>query len=303
MAAENAARVRARKPKPRSARTGIAVMAVVFVVSVVLMISITRPVRRLTAVTRQLAAGNRAARAPRGGSAEIDALAESFNAMADQVVAAETELRAHQAELEKHVAERTRQLHHLAHHDPLTQLPNRRQLSARLGWRTHTRDGHGPEARAAVRRPRQLQVDQRHAGPQLRRPRAAARGGTAAYCGRARARVLARLGGDEFTVLIEDVKSHEEVPERANEIVAALQQPLSIKGRVLSTSASVGAQPVSRSTPRMRMRCCARRTSRSSARRSWAAIAARSIALRCTTRPPSASGSSSRCGARWKRAI
>ena len=55
--------------------------------------------------------------------------------MADQVVAAETELRAHQAELEKHVAERTRQLHHLAHHDPLTQLPNRRQLSSRLGGR------------------------------------------------------------------------------------------------------------------------------------------------------------------------
>ncbi len=53
--------------------------------------------------------------------------------------------------------------------------------------------------------------------------------------------MLARLGGDEFTVLIEDVKSHEEVMERAIEIVLALRQPLSIKGRVLSTSASVGA--------------------------------------------------------------
>ena len=88
--------------------------------------------RRLTAATRQLTAGNRAARAPRGGSAEIDELAESFNAMADQIAHAEAELRAHQAELEKHVAERTRQLHHLAHHDPLTQLPNRRQLATRL---------------------------------------------------------------------------------------------------------------------------------------------------------------------------
>src|SRR6185295_1058455 len=92
------------------ARTGIAVLAVVVFISIALMFSIAVPIRRLTNVTRQLAAGNRSVRAPRGGSAEIDALAESVNAMTDQVVSAETELRAHHAELEKHVAERTRQL-------------------------------------------------------------------------------------------------------------------------------------------------------------------------------------------------
>src|SRR5256885_14685649 len=52
--------------------------------------------------------------------------------MADRIAHAEAELRAHQAELERHVAERTEQLHHLAHHDPLTQLPNRRKLAAHL---------------------------------------------------------------------------------------------------------------------------------------------------------------------------
>src|SRR5262249_38530866 len=102
-------------------------------VSLLLAISISFPIRRLTATTRQLAAGNRIARVPRGGIAELDVLAESFNAMADQISRGEAALRAHQAELERHVAERTRQLHHLAHHDPLTQLPNGRQLSARLG--------------------------------------------------------------------------------------------------------------------------------------------------------------------------
>src|SRR5256886_15024609 len=102
-------------------------------VSALLAVSISVPVRRLTAITRLLAGGNRGVRAPRGGSAEIDELAASFNTMAAQIARAEAELRAHQAELERHVAERTRQLHHLAHHDPLTQLPNRRQLSARLG--------------------------------------------------------------------------------------------------------------------------------------------------------------------------
>ncbi|MBV8804988.1 MAG: HAMP domain-containing protein, partial [Sinobacteraceae bacterium] len=113
--------------------TGIAVLGVVFVISVLLVISISVPVRRLTAATKLQAAGDRSARAPRGGSAEIDELAESFNTMAAQISGAEAELRAHQTELERHVAERTHQLHHLAHHDPLTQLPNRRQLSARLG--------------------------------------------------------------------------------------------------------------------------------------------------------------------------
>ena len=88
--------------------------------------------RRLTAATRLLASGDRTARAPRGGSAEIDELAESFNTMADRIAQGEADLRAQQAELERHVAERTQQLHHLAHHDPLTQLPNRRQLAGRL---------------------------------------------------------------------------------------------------------------------------------------------------------------------------
>jgi diguanylate cyclase (GGDEF)-like protein len=239
VAAENAA-ASAEEAEATLARTGIAVMAVVFIVAVALVIGITRPVRRLTAVTRQIAAGNRAARAPRGGSAEIDALAESFNAMADQVVAAETELRAHQAELEKHVAERTRQLHHLAHHDSLTQLPNRRQLGARLA-------GALTRASATGQKLALLFVDLDNFKSindtlghnfgdrvlQLVAERLRTAAGTRT--------VLARLGGDEFTVLIEDVKSHEEVMERANEIVTALQQPLSIKGRVLSTSASVGA--------------------------------------------------------------
>jgi diguanylate cyclase (GGDEF)-like protein len=220
--------------------TGVAVLAVVLVVSVLLVVSISLPVRRLTATTRLQAAGNRAARAPRGGSAEIDALAESFNTMAAQISGAEAELRAHQAELERHVAERTRQLHHLAHHDPLTQLPNRRQLSARLG-------GALARATATGQRLGLLFVDVdnfksindtlgHNFGDRVlqgiaERLRAAADGRA----------LLARLGGDEFTMLIEDVKSAEQVEAMAFEIVTTLQQPLTVDGRLLATSASVGA--------------------------------------------------------------
>jgi diguanylate cyclase (GGDEF)-like protein len=220
--------------------TGVAVLGVVLIVSVLLFVGISMPVRRLTAVTKLQAAGNRSARAARGGSAEIDELAESFNTMAAQIARAEGELRAHQAELESHVAERTRQLHHLAHHDPLTQLPNRRQLSARLG---------GALARAASNDQKLgllfVDVDNfksindtlgHNYGDRVlqgisERLQAAAKGRA----------LLARLGGDEFTILLEDVESVEDVESYAAEIVATLQQPLTIDGRLLATSASVGA--------------------------------------------------------------
>src|SRR5882757_5882200 len=57
-------------------QSDLAVLGVVLIVSVLLVASISVPVRRLTAATKLQAAGNRGARAPRGGSAEIDALAE-----------------------------------------------------------------------------------------------------------------------------------------------------------------------------------------------------------------------------------
>jgi diguanylate cyclase (GGDEF)-like protein len=220
--------------------TGVAVLGVVLVVSVLLVVSISMPVRRLTAATKLQAAGNRGARAPRGGSAEIDALAESFNTMAAQISRAEAELRAHQAELERHVAERTRQLHHLAHHDPLTQLPNRRQLSSRLGSALARASATGQKLGLLF-----VDVDNfksindtlgHNFGDRVlqgiaERLRVAAKGRA----------LLARLGGDEFTILIEDVASVEEIEAHAAEIVTTLQQPLTVDGRLLATSASVGA--------------------------------------------------------------
>ncbi|MDB6046861.1 MAG: hypothetical protein JWM63_5412 [Gammaproteobacteria bacterium] len=220
--------------------TGAAVLGVVLLVWVVLALGISLPVRRLTAATRLLATGNRGARAPRGGSAEIAELAESFNTMADHISRAEAELRAHQAELERHVAERTRQLHHLAHHDPLTQLPNRRQLSARLGSALSRASATGQRIALLF-----VDVDNfksindtlgHNFGDRVLQGIAKRLQTAAGTNG-----LLARLGGDEFTVLIEDVKSIEEVESRAAQIVTTLQQPLTIDGRALATSASVGA--------------------------------------------------------------
>ncbi|MGB6486665.1 MAG: EAL domain-containing protein [Steroidobacteraceae bacterium] len=220
--------------------SGVAILIVMVIVSALLVVSISLPVRRLTAATRLLASGDRTARAPRGGSAEIDQLAESFNTMADRIAQGEADLLAQQAELERHVAERTQQLHHLAHHDPLTQLPNRRQLAGRLA-------GALTRARQTGRRVALLFVDMdnfkslndtlgHNFGDRVlqgiaQRLQAAAGPNS----------LVARLGGDEFTLLIEELRSVEEVECRAGALVATLQQPLTIEGRSLATTASVGA--------------------------------------------------------------
>ncbi len=239
LAASHHAAVAAEAAEHTVTLTGTAVLGVMLLVSVLLAVSISLPVRRLTAATRLLASGDREARAPRGGSAEIDELAESFNTMADRISQAESDLRAHQAELESHVAERTRQLHHLAHHDPLTQLPNRRQLAARLA-------GALERAQSTGRRVALLFIDIDNfksvndtlghsfgdrvlQGVAERLHRAAGAGS-----------LIARLGGDEFTVLIEDVRTVDEIERRAAALIAALQQPLTVDGRRLSTSASIG---------------------------------------------------------------
>jgi diguanylate cyclase (GGDEF)-like protein len=220
--------------------TGIAVMVVVLLVSLVLALRISLPVRRLTIATRRLAAGERAVSTRGGGSGEIAELAEAFNTMAAKIGAAEVELRAHQAVLEQHVEDRTRALHHLAHHDPLTELPNRRALAARLSAALASA-AHG-RTRFAL-----LFVDLDNFKSvndtlghkfgdrvlQMVGMRLQEALGARAF--------IARLGGDEFTVLVEDALSADHVCEQAAMVIEALQKPLIVDGRQLSTSASVGA--------------------------------------------------------------
>ncbi|HTY51541.1 MAG TPA: EAL domain-containing protein [Steroidobacteraceae bacterium] len=220
--------------------TGIAVVAVLLLVFVALAVGIIAPVRRLLRATTALARGDRSVRASGGGSAEIARLADSFNAMAAQVQSAEHELRAYQAELEQHVEHRTHQLQHLANHDPLTQLPNRRYLSARLASALMT--AASSQSRLGLLfvdldnfkavndtlghsfGDRLLQLVGERLGRALP-PHA----------------FIARLGGDEFTALLENVPSTEVVTAYATTVVETLQQPLSIDGRSLTISASVGA--------------------------------------------------------------
>jgi len=216
------------------------VLLLLLVISVNTVRSIGAPVHRLLQATRRLAQGESDVQVPRGGIRELDMLAVSFNHMAEQLAAAKTLARQYHVQLEAKVEERTRQLQHLAEHDPLTRLPNRRQLLTQLNTalaRAAARDGvvgvffldldhfkNINDSMGHVFGDRVLQT----IGERLR--------GIAADFG-----LSARLGGDEFTVVYERATQIEDIHEAGRALVAAFQQPLIVDGRELLIGLSVGA--------------------------------------------------------------
>jgi diguanylate cyclase (GGDEF)-like protein len=204
--------------------------------------TITRPVRRLTAGTRRLAAGDLTTRVARGGASEIDELAQAFNHMAAELADAEHAVRSYQAHLEQRVEQRTLQLRHLAEHDPLTNLPNRRQLFERLDAMLARADATGashPHVAVLF-----LDLDNFKAvndtlghefgdrvltGIGERLQQLAGEDAT-----------IARLGGDEFTVLFAYSGDDAEALDRAARLVAAFQRPLQVDRREVAVGASCG---------------------------------------------------------------
>jgi diguanylate cyclase (GGDEF)-like protein len=220
--------------------TSVAFFVLFFSIAVGTVLSIVRPVRRLRDATVRLAKGDNAVRVSRGGVKELDTLAVSFNVMADELSQAKAAAQEYQRGLEAKVEERTRQLKELAEHDPLTGLPNRRELFTLLNAAIerarlkgclvgvlfldidnfkYLNDsmGHAFGDRVLVSLGQRLQDVTRTFG------------------------FAARLGGDEFTVVLEDAKSIESIELAGLSVVQAFQKPLSVEGRELIVSISVGA--------------------------------------------------------------
>jgi len=202
---------------------------------------VTAPVRRLTEATRRLAGGAVRTRVVRGGVRELDTLAEAFNEMAEQLQQAQDAVRVHQLELEARVDERTRELNHLAHHDPLTDLPNRRHLLAHLDEaidRTRLRSGRLALLFIDLDNFKTINDSMGHAfGDRVLQ----------AVSERLRMNSLfsrsfsARLGGDEFTVVCEEVNQLGDVERLSRSVLEEFQRSLSVQGRELRISVSVGA--------------------------------------------------------------
>ncbi|EGW55124.1 putative signaling protein [endosymbiont of Tevnia jerichonana (vent Tica)] len=137
------------------------------------------------------------------------------------------------------IKESERQLFHLAHHDPLTRLPNRLLLNARL---EHLID----QARRNIHsialmfldldRFKNINDSLGHAlGDQLLIEVAQR------LNGRIRQQdTLARLGGDEFVVILDQPGGTSEIANLAQVLIDALDQPFSLGGKEAFITTSIG---------------------------------------------------------------
>jgi diguanylate cyclase (GGDEF)-like protein len=230
---------------PGSAKTIVAwttaaVLTLLLILCVATVRSIVVPVRNLKRAIARIAGGSTDARVPRGGIKELDGLAVVFNQMADELATARAVANDHQHRLEERVEERTQQLQHLANHDPLTQLPNRRQLFVLL-------DAALTKSIAENRllgvffldldNFKTINDSMGHTlGDKL----------LLAIAQRLRETVepwgfVARFGGDEFTVVYGGAPSVELIREAGWNLIRAFQRPFVVEGSELLVSVSVGA--------------------------------------------------------------
>ncbi|MGO9949959.1 MAG: putative bifunctional diguanylate cyclase/phosphodiesterase [Steroidobacteraceae bacterium] len=216
-----------------------AVLVLLLWISIHTVMSVIVPVRRMRAATRRLAAGAASVQIERGGIRELDDLAVSFNQMAEQLTLAQAVTRSNQEQLEAKVDLRTRELQHLAGHDPLTQLPNRRQLFTYLNAAIARAEASASSVVVFfvdLDNFKNINDSVGHAfgdrvlGAIAERLRTRAGPGFAA-----------RLGGDEFTIVCEGTVDLDGVSRIGWDLVHAFQQPVAVDGRDLMISISVGA--------------------------------------------------------------
>lgn len=140
---------------------------------------------------------------------------------------------------EERLMETKQQLDHLAHHDPLTGLPNRLLFMDRLKHGIAKAQRH--EQMVALMF---LDLDDfkvlndaygHEFGDQVLAAVAARLAGSVR-----KSDTVSRLGGDEFTLLMEDVEDLQSVRTLAQKVIELVSQPMEIEGRQVQVGASIG---------------------------------------------------------------
>ncbi|WP_295958507.1 diguanylate cyclase [Rhodoferax sp.] len=190
--------------------------------------AMTRPINAVTAAAQRFANGLPPGDLPLLRRDEIGSLARSFHQMHLQITGQLADLHDNQEELE-----------HLAQHDMLTGLPNRRLFQERLEKAlAHARrygeqvcllfidldafkainDGYGHDAGDEV-----LKTVARRMQHMVRE-----------------VDTVARLGGDEFVVLLGAAVSHSHLATIAGKLLTAIQEPIPVQAQELRVTASIG---------------------------------------------------------------
>jgi len=216
------------------------VLFLLAVISAATIWSIVVPVRRMLHATAQIAKGELGTRLAPGGIKELHSLAVSFNQMAEQLQLAHEANLGHMQQLEARVEERTRQLRELALNDPLTSLPNRRQLFMMLESAiadAREREHHLGVFFLDIDNFKNINDSMGHAfGDRLLQAMARRLEETIG-----RFAFAARLGGDEFTIVYPNAGDVHSIEAAGWELVHAFQRPLAVDKRELAMSVSVGA--------------------------------------------------------------
>ncbi len=131
------------------------------------------------------------------------------------------------------------QLDHLAHHDALTDLPNRLLLNERLDQAIRRAERHGTQLAVLF-----LDLDNfKHVNDSLGHPAGDQLLQIVANSLQKTVRqddTVARIGGDEFVVLLEDIVKPGNAATAAEKLMSIFDEPMRLEGREIGISTSLG---------------------------------------------------------------
>ncbi|WP_433079990.1 putative bifunctional diguanylate cyclase/phosphodiesterase [Dactylosporangium sp. CA-052675] len=132
-----------------------------------------------------------------------------------------------------------RELHHQAHHDPLTGLPNRVLLYGHLAEALRDAE-EGARIGVCFLDLDEFKTINDTLGHGYGDELLVALADRLRGCVNAAGHFVARVGGDEFVVVARDTKGPDELTELAEAMLAALSRPVRLDGHELAVSASIG---------------------------------------------------------------
>jgi len=189
---------------------------------------VTRPLNAMSAAVQNFSANQAIAGLPVQRQDELGALARSFDHMQTQIRQQFDELQCNRLELE-----------HLARHDALTGLPNRRLFMERLDTALDLAHRHsGQLALLFIDLDEFKSINDRfgHDGGDATLQAVARR----LQANTRRVDMVARLGGDEFVVLIDSPANRDQVRVIAQKLQASMQEPISLGDASWVVGLSIG---------------------------------------------------------------